>query len=212
MTWQEYQEAVARLYEQLEGVGTVKRNAHIPDRVTGQNRQIDVLLEIETKGHSIRVLIDTKFHSNPIDVKVVEEVLALSQAIGANKTVIVAPNGWTKPAEKKAFHESCDIMMFSVEKALELIVPDKWQMCESCGRDCIVMDQDGMMTLPDGMILLWLAGRCRECGIALVWCQDCGMNYLVPKEESVLCNCGHRWRNASKGLEIELGQGATFDE
>jgi hypothetical protein len=40
MTWQEYQEAAARPYEQAEGIGTVRRNAYLPGRVTGQKRQI----------------------------------------------------------------------------------------------------------------------------------------------------------------------------
>jgi hypothetical protein len=207
MKWQEYQEAVARLYEQAEGVGTLRRDALIPDRVTGQNRQVDVLLEIEAKGHIVRVLIDAKFRADSIDVKVVEEVLALAESTGAHKAVIVAPNGWTEPAAKKAHHESCDLRILSIEEALELVVPDKWQMCDSCGLDCIVMDQDGMTTLPGGLILWWLAGRCRECRIALVWCQDCGMQYYVPVIESVYCDCGHQWRNADAGLEVTLGEG-----
>jgi len=211
MKWQEYQEAVACLYEQAEGVGTLRRNVMIPDKITGQHRQVDVLIEIETKGHVIRVLIDAKFHANPIDVKVVEEVLTLAEATRANKAVIVAPNGWTKPAEKKALHESCDLRILSVEDALNLIVPDKWRICDSCGLDCIVIDQDGMTHLPCGVILWWIAGRCRECRIALVWCQGCGMKDYVPINESIRCDCGHEWLNTQAGLEISLGQEGVPD-
>ena len=39
MTWQEYQEAVAQLYEQLDDLGEVQRSVTIPDKVTGQPRQ-----------------------------------------------------------------------------------------------------------------------------------------------------------------------------
>ena len=49
MTWQEYQEAVAVLYEQADGFGNVSRNVMVPDKITGQPRQIDVLIEIEAK-------------------------------------------------------------------------------------------------------------------------------------------------------------------
>ena len=41
MTWQEYQEAVAVLYEQADGFGNVIRNVMVPDKITGQPRQID---------------------------------------------------------------------------------------------------------------------------------------------------------------------------
>ena len=83
MTWQEYQEAVAQLYEQAEGIGDVKRDVRIPDKVTGQPRQVDVLIELGTKGHEVRILIDAKFYSDKINVKQVEEILALADAVKA---------------------------------------------------------------------------------------------------------------------------------
>jgi len=36
MTWQEYQEAVAELYEQTDGFGNVSRNVMVLDKITGQ--------------------------------------------------------------------------------------------------------------------------------------------------------------------------------
>lgn len=102
MTWQEYQEAVAILYERAEGIGEVRRDVRIPDKVTGQPRQIDVLIELGSKGHTVKILIDAKFHSSKIDVKNVDEVLALSDAVNACKAVIVSANGWTEPAFRRA--------------------------------------------------------------------------------------------------------------
>ncbi len=87
--WQEYQEAVGELYEQLDNLGTVHRSVTIPDKVTGQPRQIDVLVEIQAYGHTLRMIVDAKFHAEKLDVKDVEEVLALSNAVGGSKTVIV---------------------------------------------------------------------------------------------------------------------------
>lgn len=106
MKWQEYQEAVAAFYEQLEGFGNIRRNVFLPDLVTGQSRQIDVMIDLNERGHSLSILIDAKFHSTPLDVKDIEEVAALSQAVGANKAVIVAANGFTEPAKTKAINSS----------------------------------------------------------------------------------------------------------
>ncbi|MFP3681993.1 hypothetical protein SB725_33425, partial [Pseudomonas sp. SIMBA_041] len=78
-----------------------------------------------------------------IDIKEVESVLALAEAVGANKAIIVAANGWTEPAEKKADHVGCDLRLLSLEEAIDLLVPDKWEMCPSCLRDCIVLEDDG---------------------------------------------------------------------
>lgn len=205
MTWQEYQEAAVVFYEQLEGIGTVLRDQRIPDRITGQLRQIDALLTLETKGHTISVVIDAKFHSDPIDVKTVEEVVALASAVGACKSVIVAANGWTEPAATKAQHLLCDLRLLSLEDALELIVPDKWMMCPGCEHDCIVMAECSLAQGPSGMLVWWMAGACRECHYLIAWCQDCGTKYHLKSGESVKCNCGHVWGNDKGNLTAALG-------
>ena len=204
MKWQEYQESVAVLYEQLEGFGTVQRNVYLPDLVTGQSRQVDVMIEMTERGHSLRMLIDAKFHSTPLDVKDVEEVVALSQAVGANKTIIVAANGFTSPAEAKARFIQCDLRTLSIEEALDLIVPDKWKMCPVCNADCIVLDQDGMMPFDNGSIFWWLAGQCRECNCARVHCQDCGQKMYIEIGKSLVCACGHEWHSTDEGVDIEF--------
>jgi Fe-S cluster biogenesis protein NfuA len=198
MTWQEYQEAVALLYEQLEGIGTIQRNIRMPDRLTGQDRQIDVLLTLESKGHKFQAVVDAKFHGEPIDVKVIEEVVALADAVGVGKSVIVAANGWTAPAEAKAEHRYCDLRLFTLEDALDLIEPEKWMMCTSCQRDCIVLDQGTIIPIDvtaDGLAVLWLGGACRECRHAIAWCQQCGIRYHLEPGESVICSCGYQWEN-----------------
>lgn len=207
MTWQEYQEAVAVLYEQTDGFGNVSRNVMVPDKITGQPRQIDVLIEIKAKGHALRMIVDAKFHAVPIDVRDVESVLALADAVGANKAIVVAANGWTEPAKKKANHVGCALELLSVEEALDLIVPDKLKMCPSCGVDCIVLDQEGAVTFEGGSWFWWLAGQCRGCKNARIHCQDCGVKAYIDLGESMVCGCGHRWSSAHEGIKI-----AFFEE
>ncbi len=204
MTWQEYQEAVAEFYEQVDDFGDVRRNITVPDKITGQPRQIDVLIEIEAKGQPLRMIVDAKFHAVPIDVREVESVLALADAIGANKAIVVAANGWTKPAKMKADHAGCGLELLSVEDALDLIVPDKWKMCPSCDADCIVLDQDGAVALNGGAWFWWLAGQCRGCKCARIHCQDCGTKAFVELHDSIICGCGHRWSSTDDGITISF--------
>ncbi|HVJ90308.1 MAG TPA: restriction endonuclease [Labilithrix sp.] len=208
MTWQEYQEAVALLYEQAEGFGNVVRNLLVPDKVTGQPRQIDVLIKIEAKGHSMKLVVDAKFHSVPIDVREVEAVLALSGAVGANKAVIVAANGWTSPAKAKADHAGCDLKLLSVEEALDFIVPDKWKMCPACEEDCIVLDQQGAVQSETGLVTWWLAGQCRACKCARIYCQDCGVKTFIDLGGEHVCGCGHAWLSTETGIAIDFNSEA----
>lgn len=176
----------------------------IPDKITGHARQIDVLIELEAKGHSVKLVVDAKFHSSPIDVKEVESVLALTDAVGASKAVIVAANGWTTPAAIKAGHAGCDLRVLPLEEALDLIVADKWEMCPCCQRDCIVLDQDGSLVTEDGLVFWWLAGQCRECMHSFAWCQECGSYLEIPRGKSAECTCHHLWMNSGDGINLTL--------
>ena len=66
MTWQEYQDAVGQLYKQAAGIGTVLQNTTRPDKITGQPRQVDTWIDLETKGHKLGI----------------EEVRSLAEAVG----------------------------------------------------------------------------------------------------------------------------------
>lgn len=204
MKWQEYQEAVAVLYEQLDGFGTIHRNVYLPDIVTGQPRQVDVMIDMTERGHSLRMLIDAKFHSTPLDVKDVEEVEALSKAVGAHKTIIVAANGFTSPAKAKARFIQCDLITLSLEEALDLIIPDKWKMCPVCNADCIVLDQDGMTQFDDGSMFWWLSGQCRGCKCGRVHCQHCGQKIHIEIDKTQVCGCGHEWHSTDEGVTTKF--------
>jgi len=69
MTWQEYQESVGLMYKKMNDIGEIMTNLYLPDKVTGQKRQIDVWWKIELGEHKFGILIDAKFRSTPLDVR-----------------------------------------------------------------------------------------------------------------------------------------------
>lgn len=203
MKWQEYQEAVGRFYEQIEGMGKVSKNITIPDRITRQPRQIDVWLDVDVKGHKIGILIDAKFRKEKLDVKDVEEVLSLADAVGANKSVIVALNGWTDPAQLKADASSLDLRLWTLEQALDIMVPDKWVMCDACNNDCIVLEYGGGFEYKHFWSLLSV-GICRECKAVFVHCWACDKEILLEKGQDAFCECGHAWKNTDNGPLLQV--------
>lgn len=203
MNWQDYQNAVCELYETLDGVGVVHKNITRKDRITGQPRQIDALLEYSLKSHSISILIDAKYRDGCVDVKDVEEVLALADAVGANKAVIVTNNGWTKPAKKKADFLGFDLRILSLEDAINLLGVDMLQICPHCQNDCVIPDLGGAAENA-GAWFWWIAGRCRECKAIVAWCQECGEKLIVPASKESNCGCGHAWINTAESLRIQF--------
>jgi|GEM_PF-2273470 len=196
MKWQEYQEAVGQLYEQMSEFGMVQKSITIPDRVTGQARQIDVWWEAKIGDHTINFLVDAKLRQQKLDVKDIEEVLMLAQAVNANKAIIVSNAGWTAPAAKKALFEGMDLRLFTLIEALDVIVEDKWLMCPHCEQDCIVISEPGFRTYGGGLIHWWLRGDCRECSASYVNCQDCGAKFTVTEEDSNACDCPYKWKKS----------------
>jgi hypothetical protein len=84
---------------------------HGPFQVTLERLHRGVDIELDAKGHTLSILIDAKFHKDKTDVKTIEEVLGLADAVGANKAVIVCANGWTEPAENRASFSGIDLKL-----------------------------------------------------------------------------------------------------
>ena len=211
MTWQEYQDAVGELYNNMEKIGHVKKNILIPDKITGQNRQVDVWLEALLGDCKIKILVDAKLRSVPIDVKDVEEVAMLADAVKANKAIIVTNNGWTKPALKKAEFLSMDIRILSIENALNLIIVNKWFMCDDCHDECVVLDWDGVIFRETKNIFFdWQAGRCRKCDNLYIHCPCCGSKVILQDSDAWTCSCGNKWKKTDNKLFIKFKSDRKF--
>ncbi|MCZ2474535.1 restriction endonuclease [Aquirufa ecclesiirivi] len=214
MKWQEYQEAVGVLYEQMSDMGEVRKNITIPDRVTGQPRQVDVWWEFQIGNHTIKILIDAKMRTSKLDIKDVEEILALAKSVKADKAIIVTNNEWTTPAEKFANHEGLDFFILTLDKATDLIVDEKWLMCQDCKTDCVVLDSDGSVDI-DGKINWWLGGKCRSCKTLHIFCQPCGSKGMIRLNNSWKCNCDFEWKNTEDYYEfkiVKVNQGTDFKD
>ncbi|GAB3514231.1 restriction endonuclease [Emticicia fontis] len=195
MKWQEYQEAVAVLYEQMAEFGVVYKNLTIPDKVTGQARQIDVWWEMQLENHTFKILIDAKKRSAKVDVKDVEEIMMLANAVNADKAIIVTNNDWTKPAELSAKFNRLDLKILTFDEATDLIVEDKWLMCQVCKEDCVLLDDDGFFEF-NGLINWWLGGKCRSCQSIYIHCQGCGDRGIInTKAEEWQCSCPYVWKS-----------------
>lgn len=205
MTWQEYQNAVGKLYEEMNTMGVVKQNVFIPDKITGQKRQIDVWWEIDLNGHRVNVLIDAKYRKDKIDIKDLEEVEGLAKAVNANKIIIVTNNGWTEPSKKRAEFSNIDLKLITAERAFQLILPNKWMMCYSCEDECVVMDSDGVVFREEtNLFFYWYAGHCRNCKDLYFYCPECGNRKIIDGEYSYECNCKHEWKRTNGELHIKF--------
>jgi hypothetical protein len=81
---------------------TVEVDKKLPDKVTGEARQFDVVLTIKQKHHTVVIAIECRDKSRPVGVGQVEEFHAKSQDTDVHVRIIVSTSGFAKSARKKA--------------------------------------------------------------------------------------------------------------
>ncbi len=100
--FEELEKLVLRIQKQLAPEASVEHNVKLPGRHTGVQRQIDVLVRQKIGQYEIRIVIDCKDYSRPVDVKGVEEFHGLLDDVGAQKGVLVCPAGFSQAAKNRA--------------------------------------------------------------------------------------------------------------
>jgi hypothetical protein len=107
--WQEFEKLATRIQQELAPNARVVRNAKLLGKRTGIERQIDILVDQVIGQYPIRIVIDCKDYSSPVDVKGVEEFMGMVEDVGANKGAMVAARGFTETAKKRAKDAGIDV-------------------------------------------------------------------------------------------------------
>jgi restriction endonuclease len=119
--WEQLEHLVASIQKQLSPDAIVQHNVKLDGVDSETKRQIDVLVEQNVGQYKIRIVIDCKDYSRPVDVKGVEEFQGLIQDVRAHKGALVCPVGFTKSALKRAKKLQIDLYR-PVDTG-----PHKWQ-------------------------------------------------------------------------------------
>jgi hypothetical protein len=100
--WKKLEYLVVSIQQQLSPDARVKHNVYLDGVDSETKRQIDVLVEQNIGQYTIKIVIDCKDYSKPVDVKGVEEFHGLVRDVRAHKGALVCPSGFTKAALKLA--------------------------------------------------------------------------------------------------------------
>ena len=113
---------VANIQRHLAPNANVQHNVMLDGRKSRAKRQIDVLVEQMVGQYLMRIVIDSKDYSNPVDLPGVEAFANLVDDVGAHKGVLVSPSGFTGAAKTRA--AGLQIELFSPFDT----DPHKWQV------------------------------------------------------------------------------------
>ncbi|GEM_PF-4589489 len=93
--------ALERHLGRSDGVEVVSP-ALLPDRDTGEPREVDVAVRRRVGSHDILVILECRDRRAPADVRWIEELASKRDSVGADRVVAVSSSGFTRPAREKA--------------------------------------------------------------------------------------------------------------
>ncbi len=112
-----FQRFVTLLSATLAGHARVTESAMLADRVTGESREVDILLVATTATYEVNLGIEVISWARRADTPWVEKMRAKHDNLLTDKLILVSESGFSGPAKRKA--EFYGIETLTVEEACE---------------------------------------------------------------------------------------------
>lgn len=87
----------------------VESPKRLPDKDTGQLREVDIALQGQIGSSNILVIVECRDQSGDEDVTWIEQLAEKRKSVGADKVIAVSSSGFTKPARNKAEKKNIDL-------------------------------------------------------------------------------------------------------
>lgn len=202
LNWKVYERIIGAIVtEECDIDLSVTPNARVMGRISGQRRQIDVLIDARWGDDlSNRTIVDAKLRSRPIGIRDVESFEGMMEDCSANRGVIVCSNGYTNSALKRA-QKGITIRLLREDEVDEY----EWDAFEPCLGKCARASESSQgLVLWDGKHSLLLGtgcaivftGKCDVCHEFNVWCWACGERFALASEDEYKCYCELIWISA----------------
>jgi hypothetical protein len=186
---------------------TCKINSYLRGLISGELRQIDLLIEVDwSTGRRIRTIADAKRHKRPLDIREVESLEAMMRDCQADHGILICPHGWTDVAKRRA-QDSITMALLAEDQVRE---SSYWASFSECVGPCfdnsrpekrgmVLTDQQHLLLVNGLFVIVW-SGKCDRCHNFQIWCWDCGGKYSLGVEEDVICECERKWLTT---IEVE---------
>lgn len=103
--WREFEELVTRIERNLSPGGAVVTSPDkIPDKVTGQIREVDASIRYKVGSADILIMIECRDRNTTQDITWLEQIKSKKDSVGAHQTIVVSKEGFTEPAKRYAQH------------------------------------------------------------------------------------------------------------
>ncbi|MEU9912994.1 restriction endonuclease [Streptomyces sp. NPDC051001] len=104
--WRRYELSVREMLKALDPVARVLHDEHVAGRLSGAQRQIDVLATGKVVGLEITVAVECKRHRRPSSIEVVDQFIGKVLDIGADRGILYSYSGFSNNAVSRAVGSS----------------------------------------------------------------------------------------------------------
>jgi len=109
----EFQKLVFSVYKQLSDKGTVTESKMLVNRVTGVEREVDIVIESPVADQIITISIEVIDRSRPAGLQWIDEMRGKHENLPTDKLVLVSKFGFVKDAFKEAEKHGIDLKNFN---------------------------------------------------------------------------------------------------
>jgi hypothetical protein len=97
-----FQTVVFMIKKHIASDAVVTESAELIDLVSGEKREVDICIEADVAGHTVRVCLECRDQQRPQTVSWVEEMQAKHSRLPTDRLVLVSNSGFTASARAKA--------------------------------------------------------------------------------------------------------------
>jgi hypothetical protein len=147
-----FQRLITLLTATLDGQARAVESAMLPDRVTGELREVDILVTSTTASFSISLGIEVIAWARPADTPWIEKMRAKHENLATDKLILVSESGFSGPAKRKAeFH---GIETITIEEACDADWKLIAELSETGAFNVTTLNYDveAVCQLPDGTL------------------------------------------------------------
>jgi hypothetical protein len=175
--WQRFEMEVANVQATLDPNSTVQHDVRLKGILSGQERQVDVLVRGSTGGQTFTIAVECKHYTRRLGIGAVDEFAGKLLDLGVDRGVLFALSGLTQPAKDRAAGSRFPrIKLGDLLTGDDHFEPDLRDFFTGFG-DC---PNENCLT-GDIRWIWWLsptsrirAGCCDTCGTWAVECPACG--------------------------------------
>lgn len=99
--WRQYEAYITEQFRMYYPMSRILPNHKVEGRFSQTRRQIDIAIRTKIEDFELFGVVECKYYSEKIDVKIVESIIGLMEDVGADFGYIITNQGFTKAAQRR---------------------------------------------------------------------------------------------------------------